>query len=154
MSATFRERGGGWLVIQLALMLLVLVLGLRPRQDGQWAGAILPGAALMFLSGGLAIAGVLAWNGKPTPFPKPRERGQLLEGGIYAWLRHPLYASLMLLGVGWAMFRCSGTALAAAVVLGVFFDAKARREERWMREKFSGYAGYERRVRRFIPWVY
>ena len=135
-------------------MMVVLVLGLRPREDSSWDGGIVPGAALMLLSGGLAVAGVLAWKGKPSPFPKPREHGQLLEGGIYAWLRHPLYASLMLLGLGWALFRCSGPASAGAVVLVAFFDAKARREERWMREKYSGYAAYARRVRRFIPWVY
>jgi protein-S-isoprenylcysteine O-methyltransferase Ste14 len=42
----------------------------------------------------------------------------------------------------------------AALVLALFFDAKARREERWLRQRFSEYARYEARVRRFLPWVY
>ena len=36
----------------------------------------------------------------------------------------------------------------------VFFDRKARREERWLRSRFPKYAAYERRVRRFIPGIY
>lgn len=45
-------------------------------------------------------------------------------------------------------------ALLVAAMLIPFFHAKARREERWLREKFPEYAEYERRVRRFIPWIY
>jgi protein-S-isoprenylcysteine O-methyltransferase Ste14 len=35
-----------------------------------------------------------------------------------------------------------------------FFDAKARHEERWLRQKFPAYAAYAQQVRRFIPWLY
>jgi protein-S-isoprenylcysteine O-methyltransferase Ste14 len=40
------------------------------------------------------------------------------------------------------------------MALAPLFDAKARREERWLRQKFPEYAGYERRVWRFVPWIY
>ena len=33
-------------------------------------------------------------------------------------------------------------------------DAKSRREERWLQEKFDDYHSYRQRVRRFIPWIY
>jgi protein-S-isoprenylcysteine O-methyltransferase Ste14 len=45
-------------------------------------------------------------------------------------------------------------ALAGAVLLGVFFDLKSRREEAWLVEQFGGYAAYRRRRRRLIPWLY
>ena len=41
-----------------------------------------------------------------------------------------------------------------ALGLMPFFDAKARREEKWLREKFSEYGEYESRVKRFIPRIY
>jgi protein-S-isoprenylcysteine O-methyltransferase Ste14 len=44
--------------------------------------------------------------------------------------------------------------LVVALALGVFFDAKARHEEHWLRQQFPDYASYERRARRFIPWIY
>jgi protein-S-isoprenylcysteine O-methyltransferase Ste14 len=31
---------------------------------------------------------------------------------------------------------------------------KARREERWLAEAYPGYAGYKRRTRKLIPFVY
>jgi len=44
--------------------------------------------------------------------------------------------------------------LVYAVVLMVFFDLKARREERWLREEVPGYADYQKRVHRLIPFLY
>jgi protein-S-isoprenylcysteine O-methyltransferase Ste14 len=41
-----------------------------------------------------------------------------------------------------------------AVTLAVYLDAKARREERWLREHYAGYAEYARRVNRLIPYLY
>jgi len=44
--------------------------------------------------------------------------------------------------------------LAYAALLSVLFDAKARREERWLVEKFPSHADYQRRVRTLVPFVY
>ena len=60
----------------------------------------------------------------------------------------------MLASLGWALLWQSVAALGAAVVLGVFFDAKARLEERLLLAKFPGYAAYRGRTWRFVPWVY
>jgi protein-S-isoprenylcysteine O-methyltransferase Ste14 len=66
-------------------------------------------------------------------------------------VRHPLYASVIALGFGWALLWRSGPALALAVAQTVFFHAKARFEERLLRERFAEYADYARRVPRFLP---
>jgi protein-S-isoprenylcysteine O-methyltransferase Ste14 len=42
--------------------------------------------------------------------------------------------------------------LAAGVF--IFFDAKARREERALAKRFPAYPRYAQRVRRFIPFIY
>ena len=57
----------------------------------------------------------------------------------------------MLASLGWALIWQSWQAFIASQVLIPFFHAKARREERWLREQFPDYADYERRVPRFIP---
>ena len=152
--SSFMDRGGVWVLAQALLMLLVFALGLGPRRAALFPGSVAIGGGLMFLAAVLALAGALAWRGKPTPYPRPRQNAELLRSGVYSLLRHPLYASLILLGFGWALFRESGLALAAAAVLALFFDAKARQEERWMREQFPEYGAYQKQVRRFIPWIY
>ena len=89
-----------------------------------------------------------------TPFPKPGEQAQLVRHGIYAVIRHPLYTSVIAAAMGWALVWQRWPALLVSVVLIPFFHAKTRREERWLREQFPEYADYERRVRRFVPWLY
>jgi len=82
------------------------------------------------------------------------EQSQLVQHGIYAVIRHPLYTSVISVSLGWALVWQSWPAILVAAALIPFFHAKAHHEERWLREKFPEYADYERRVRRFIPWLY
>jgi protein-S-isoprenylcysteine O-methyltransferase Ste14 len=89
-----------------------------------------------------------------TPFPKPIAGAKLVRNGIYSWVRHPLYAGVFLLSLGWALLWHSGPALGMSLMLALFFDIKARGEERRLREKFPEYEDYAKRTRKFIPRVY
>ncbi len=154
MNSGFLERGGWWVLGQSVLMPLVLALG--PFCPGETRPAWLRGAAWILFAGGAAfgIGGVWVLGRNRTIFPKPAAGSQLVRHGVYRWVRHPLYTSLLLLSLGWAAWWASGVALLAALALGVFLDFKARYEERLLRERFPEYADYARRVRRFIPGVY
>jgi protein-S-isoprenylcysteine O-methyltransferase Ste14 len=100
------------------------------------------------------IAGVAALKRNLTPFPKPSVETQFVQSGVYGLMRHPLYVAVLCASVGWALVWQSRPGLVAALVLALFLDAKARREERWLRERFPDYGDYQQRVRRFIPGVY
>ena len=150
-SGNFLARGGAWVVIQFLLMTLVITLGMAFHGDWTHGPAIVAGAALFIVSGWFGIAGVMALGRNLTPYPQPREGSQLVQRGIYARVRHPLYTSVMLASVGWALIWQSSLSLLAALALVPFFHAKARHEERWLRDKFPVYADYARRVPRFIP---
>ena len=55
---------------------------------------------------------------------------------------------------GWAGWIHGWLTVVYALGLLVFFDAKTRVEERWLKERFSSYAAYQKRVRKLIPFVY
>lgn len=112
------------------------------------------GLCLLGASALCGFAGTLALGRKLTPFPKPGAHAELVQHGIYRLIRHPLYTAVFCAAAGWSLVRGSWPALAASLVLAVFFDAKARREERWLREQFPDYDCYAQRVRRFIPGIY
>ncbi len=154
MSDSFTARGGLWVLGQSILMLAVLALGVAFR--GHWAGATSGwvGAFLAAAGAWFGIAGVLALSTNRTAFPKPRAGSRLVQSGIYGLVRHPLYASVILLAAAWCFLWRSAPACVATVAIIILLDAKARREERWLREMFADYAAYAQRVRRFIPWVY
>ncbi len=150
----FIQRGGGWVVAQNALTLVVLLLA--PIDRGQWHSMVATIAGItMFAAGGwFGIAGVRALGRSRTPYPQPRPDSTLVQHGIYGIVRHPLYSSLILASAGWALIWGSWLALAASGALALVLRSKSAREERWLRERYPEYRDYERRVRRFVPGVW
>jgi protein-S-isoprenylcysteine O-methyltransferase Ste14 len=154
MSDRFVQRGGLWVLGQGALLGVVVAGGIQYCRQWQSLAFTLSGVLLLLVAAGLGLAGAVSLGRNLTPFPKPSESTQLVQSGIYRLMRHPLYTAVFSGSVGWALVWRSWPALLAALALAPLFDAKARREERWLRQRFPEYAGYEQRVRRFVPWIY
>lgn len=150
----FLKRGGLWVVVQGLLQ--VTAFGLAVIFPGQLNGlpVRLVGSGLLVIGGLVGLAGVKALGRLRTPLPYPSDDSRLVQHGIYAVIRHPLYTSVLLVSAGWALLWQSLAGLLTIPVLAIFYDAKARQEERWLRQRHPAYAEYERRVRRFIPWIY
>ena len=152
-------RGEGWVAAQFVLLGLIVVLGLLgaadalPTSVAEWLLAVI--GATELLIGGIWLARAFRELGPNlTPLPRPTEHGVLVRSGIYATVRHPIYAGLILGAVGWATLVRSGAALGACVLLAVLLDAKSRREEQWLLAKFPDYAAYRSRSRRFLRGIY
>lgn len=152
-SGNLRGGGLGWVIIQSILMLAVLALGILGQGDWTRIWLIVTGAVLFLAGGALGVAGVIVLGRNRTPFPQPRAGSELVQHGVYARMRHPLYTSVMVSSLGWALIWQSPAAVVAALVLIPFFMAKARHEEHWLRAKFPGYAEYARRVPAFWPRI-
>jgi len=154
MNRKFFQRGGWWVLGQNSLLLAVFILGIGFGKAPQF-GLTLIFATVFFLAFAIcAIAGLKTLGRNLTVFPKPRAQAELVQHGIYKVIRHPLYTALICLAAGWSLLWQSHPALVATVILAIYLDAKARREERWLQEQFSDYEHYAKHVRRFIPWVY
>ena len=153
MSNGFVQRGVWWVVGQFLLLLAIAVRGASDRATSKplasfhlWCSAC--GLRNLWRR---RIAGL---GTKPDPFPKPSATSRFVRRGIYGLIRHPLYTAVFCAALGWSLVRHSWLALVVSLAMGIFLDAKARHEERWLREQFPEYASYEQRVRRFIPWIY
>lgn len=149
-------RGEGWVALQTALFLVIGGCG--------FVGVYWPGSAesfltvlgILFIVAGLAVVllGALTLGRSFTHMPRPRESGRLHQRGIYRLVRHPVYAGVLLLALGWS-FAEAPLALAPTALLALVFDLKSRREEAWLRERYPEYAAYAERTRsRFIPFAY
>jgi protein-S-isoprenylcysteine O-methyltransferase Ste14 len=151
---SFFKKGGGWVLAQFSIMAAWLVLTPIGHTVTSSPWLWIPAISLIGSGAAAGIAGTLVLGRNRTPFPKPRTDSHLVQTGIYALVRHPLYASLIALSLGWASLWGSGLGAALAVVQALFLDAKAQREERWLHQQFPEYAVYAAKVKRFIPWVY
>lgn len=83
--------------------------------------------------------------------PEPSQEAVLKTGGLYRYVRHPIYSGVLLLGAGIALTSGSLIAAGAAVLLFIDLSIKARLEERFLRERFENYADYALRTPRFFP---
>ena len=154
MNDNFVQRGGLWVFCQSVLLCAVIAGGILGRNQWHSLALTLCGAGLIVIAAGCGLAGTVSLGRNLTPFPKPSAGSSLVQTGIYGFIRHPLYTAVFCGSVGWALVWRSWPALVAAMALAPLFDAKARLEERWLRRQFPEYAGYEQRVRRFVPWIY
>ena len=112
------------------------------------------GAAVTTLGILLGLAGLATLGSALTPFPRPLARARLRQTGVYGLVRHPIYGSVILAGIGWSMSWLSLPGLAFCVVAAFFFDRKSRFEESLLREQYAEYAAYAARVRKLVPWIY
>lgn len=149
-------RGGGWVVLQFALLGAVLGLGLLAPgwpDGGRWW---LKGAgAVLVLAGALVIARAgRALGAGLTPFPRPADGAELAESGPYAVVRHPVYSGGLLVAVGISL-ALSPWALVTTGLLGLVWAMKASVEERFLAERYPGYEAYCERTRyRLVPYLY
>jgi protein-S-isoprenylcysteine O-methyltransferase Ste14 len=150
------SRGGAWVLAQFPLTALALFLArVGPPLPQVMAGPARWLGLGLFVTGGLLfLAGALAMGSRLTPFPKPNEGTPLVQTGVFGLARHPIYGGGVIAVLGWALFNGVWLGLLAAAGLAIFFDAKARLEERWLAAKFPEYRYYRRRVRKLIPFIY
>ncbi|ASY56685.1 farnesyl cysteine carboxyl-methyltransferase [Sinorhizobium sp. CCBAU 05631] len=85
-----------------------------------------------------------------------RDRHELISGGPYALVRHPMYTSFMLMGVGQAFLLANWVmGVAGLVGFAILFILRVDEEERMMLETFGPqYRAYMEKTKRIIPYLY
>jgi protein-S-isoprenylcysteine O-methyltransferase Ste14 len=86
-----------------------------------------------------------------TATPLPNAHAQLRTGGLYRFVRHPIYSGLLLTMASIAVASGSWFQLFTLGVLALLLTVKARWEEERLARRFEGYADYASRTPRFVP---
>ena len=153
-TSGFMAKGGHWVVAQFICMPAVLFAGPASGRLQAFMPALVVAALLIAAGAIVGIAGVRDLGRNRSVYPAPLAAGELVRHGIYRILRHPLYASLMYLGFGWALLWTSWLTAGLAALMTATLYFKARREEVFLRCKYRDYDEYAGRVKRFVPWVW
>ena len=84
------------------------------------------------------------------------EAHALVTSGVYRRIRHPMYLSLLLYGLGLALVVPNGIAGPACLAgNAMLFALRFRREEQMLRDRFgAAYDAYAARTSRLIPGVW
>lgn len=126
---------------------------------------LLPAPGMLVSCLGLAAFvvgwGLISFAFRENAFAAPvvkhqQERGQkVIDSGLYAWVRHPMYAAVPLILVGMALWLGSYAAALFAIVPIVMVAIRIVIEERFLRGALAGYDSYVRKVRyRMIPFLW
>ncbi len=104
----------------------------------------------------LIIAGIPLNIVSTLRIVKGYKQGILLTEGIYSFVRHPLYASYILLIVpGIAVLFRSWVVMTVPIVMYIVFRILIREEEEFLEGKFGEeYTAYKKRVNGIFPRIF
>lgn len=110
--------------------------------------------AVQVVAGGLMLAARLAFGGRsfhaganPTP-------GGLVTSGPYHYMRHPIYAAILLFVWAGVASHASIVSVLTAIVATAAIAVRIGAEEALVAEDYPEYAEYARRTKRLIPFVF
>ncbi len=149
--------------LHLGPLAVVAVLLALPRVPGGLGARIVAGHAIAAAAAGtlLTAAGLAlsVWarrmlGGNWSASVTIKESHEIIEAGPYRWIRHPIYAGLLLALVGSALARNEWRGPVAVAIAFLALWRKLRLEERWLAEEFGArYAAYRRRTRALVPYL-
>lgn len=154
---SFVERGGGWVLAQLALFALFVValVGTPGLTEGIALGyARIMGVVLVVVAVVIGGWSMVILGRDLSIFPHPVEEAQLVDSGPYRLVRHPVYFAVIVGALGLALAFLNTAAAVVALVFIPFFMAKTGFEEDRLVERVAGYREYRSAIPyRIIPWV-
>jgi protein-S-isoprenylcysteine O-methyltransferase Ste14 len=148
------------MAIYTVLLLLTLVLagldaGRYRWSDVPFIGQVL-GLAGVFLAAALIFWTILtnAYLGRMVRIQEDRGH-QVVTGGPYAHVRHPMYVGIIVLFPCMALFLGSSWALVPASLIAILMVVRTALEDRTLQAELPGYAEYARKTRyRLLPGVW
>jgi protein-S-isoprenylcysteine O-methyltransferase Ste14 len=116
------------------------------------------GVSLVFLVWGFVLLrrkGDFSPAVETSPGYEWEKTGHLVTSGIYGYVRHPMYSSLLFLASGAVLKSVSISTLLLGAVASLALAATAKTEEAEIVVRVGqDYRDYMRRTRRFVPFLF
>lgn len=151
MAGSFIQRNGAWLSTPIFVVLLLAIIGLVVTNSLVGHGPLSIGlqiAAILLMIWARVTFGMRSFHYVANP-----TAGGLVTSGPYRFVRHPIYAAILLfvwtgVSANWSLGAAAlGLVVTALLFLRMIF------EEGLVGERYPEYADYARRTRRVIPYV-
>ena len=82
-----------------------------------------------------------------SPFPRPIKNSNLVTKGIYRFIRHPMYYSLIFISIGVFIIKLSIYYLFLTISLALIIKFKIALEDKYLMNKFKHYLLYKNKVK-------
>lgn len=134
---------------------LLVALAVLPRRH-DWPLPPVPRASAVLIAGsgvGIAVVSSTSLGKGLTALPLPNERAELRTGGLYRYVRHPIYTGVLTAAIGRTVLLRNRWAVPVSAGLVALLAVKSRFEETHLRSRFPGYEEYARGTPRFLPSI-
>lgn len=110
-------------------------------------------AGLIFSIAGIIIslASVIILNRNLSPFPTPKPGAELIQSGIYKYIRHPIYSGTLFFTFGYSLYSENTLRFLTFLALLILFRFKAAYEEKLLQNKYPNYESYKKTTGMFLP---
>ncbi|HEY5370103.1 MAG TPA: isoprenylcysteine carboxylmethyltransferase family protein [Hanamia sp.] len=99
----------------------------------------------------ISLTSVVTLNKNLSPFPTPKPGAELIQSGIYKYIRHPIYSGILFFTFGFSMYSENTLRLLIFFTLVILFRFKAAYEEKLLQDKYSNYGDYKKKIGMFLP---
>lgn len=143
------------LLVACQFVLIGFILLLPGRDDWPVPAALKVACSIATVVGlAVMVIGATGLGRGLTATPLPNPHAQLRTGGLYRFVRHPIYSGLLLTMISITAASGSALRLLTLAALVLLLTVKARWEEARLSQRFEGYARYAARTPRFVPFTF
>ena len=113
------------------------------------------GGAVIFLIAYILYAEVLRENTYLSRTIEVRENQKVIDTGLYAIVRHPMYSATLLLFLSMPIVLGSVYSFLIFLAYPFIIAKRIKHEEKFLEEELDGYRDYKRKVKfRLIPFIW
>ncbi len=138
----------GLFLVAWQLILLILLAATTKWHDFHLLALPLLISSLLLAGWAVKVMRLGHFNIRPTI----KSGALLITHGPYRYIRHPMYASLLLAGLGLLLITFSWLRLVIFFALWLVLYGKLRIEEKLLADHFPDYASYRKHTRMLFPW--
>ncbi len=148
------RRHGPYMFGAFETLLLLFVINGGSMFEDPFAVQQIFSWALIIVSGAIALFGFYSLKKYGKAVQDWENTTRLVREGVFKYIRHPLYASLMLLAAGMLLKDLSLGAALVCILTLCFLVFASRAEEIENAEKFGKeYEGYVLSTKRYVPFI-
>jgi protein-S-isoprenylcysteine O-methyltransferase Ste14 len=137
-----------YVIVQFGCIIWLLLQGDLRQFDEVYLGML----GVAAVPGIWAVISMRPNNINIVPYLKDNHR--LVTTGIYRYIRHPMYASVILFCAVLLGTRLNWMNSMVFIILLANLWLKLRHEERLLSERFPEYRDYQKRTKMIIPFIY
>jgi protein-S-isoprenylcysteine O-methyltransferase Ste14 len=103
----------------------------------------------------LVIGWILARGGMNAVFGTKREKPEVIENGVFRWVRHPIYSGALLFYLAAILITLSLASAGFWIFILLFYYRIARYEEKILTDEFGeAYLKYKGKTGMFLPKLF